>query len=197
MSSSSSWLSAVEGHQQVGAHLGALHLPGEDLFAQVLLGGDDDFLVKELEGLGVEVIHLELGHRGDTGGQVFKGDDEAHRGLGGRDELEGHLGDDAQGALGADHQVQQAVTRAGLGHGGAEVDDLAGGQDHGHGLHIIPGGAVLDGPHAAGVGGHVAAQGSQLLAGIGGIQQPWARASSASSWSSTPGCTVTAKFSRS
>ena len=162
----------VKGDEQVGAHLGALHLPGEDLLAQVLLGGDQDLLLKELDGLGVEVIHLELGHGGDAGGQILKGHDEAHGGLGGGDELQGQLGDDAQGALGADHQVEQAVAGAGLAHGGAEAGDLAGGQHHGHGLHIIPGGAVLHAPHAAGVGGYVAAQGGQLLAGIGGIHAP-------------------------
>ena len=51
------------------------------------------------------------------------------------------------------------------------MDDLAGGQHHRHGPHIVPGGAVLHRPHAAGVGGHVAPQGGELLAGIGGIEE--------------------------
>ena len=114
---------------------------------------------------------LEQGHGGDAGGQVLEGADEADGLLGGGDELEGQLGDDAEGALGADDEVEQGVAGGGLGDGGAHLDDLAGGQDHGHGPDIVAGGAILDGPHAAGVGGDVAAQRGKLLTGIGGIQQ--------------------------
>ena len=112
----------------------------------------------------------ELGDHGDAGGQVLKGDDQADRRFRGRDELERQLCDDAERALGADHQVQEVIAGAGLGDRGAEVGDLAGGQDHGHGLHIVPRGPVLHAPHAAGVGGDVAAQGGQLLPRIRGIE---------------------------
>lgn len=114
---------------------------------------------------------LEQRHRGDTGGQVLEGADEADGLLGGGDEFQSQLGDDTQGALGADHQVEQGVAGGGLGDGGAEVDHLAGGQNHGHGPDIVTGGTVLDSTHAAGVGGDVAAQSGELLSGIGGIHQ--------------------------
>ena len=115
---------------------------------------------------------LELGHGGDGVGQALIGDDQADGDLGGGDELQRELGDDAQRALGTDHQIQQGITGGGLGDRGAEFHHLAGGKHHSHGADIIAGGAVLDGPHAAGVGGDVAAQRGKLFTGIGGIQQP-------------------------
>ncbi len=49
------------------------------------------------------------------------------------------------------------------------MHDLAIRHDNGHGADIVAGAAVLNGLHAAGVGGHVAADRGELLAGLGGI----------------------------
>ena len=52
------------------------------------------------------------------------------------------------------------------------MDDFSGGQHHGHGLDIIPGGSVFHCPHAAGIGGDVSAQGSEFFTRIGRIEHP-------------------------
>ena len=67
--------------------------------------------------------------------------------------------------------MQQAVAGAGLAHGFAQVHHFAAGQHHRHGQHIVPGYAVLHGPHAAGIGGHVAAQGGGFLARVRRVHQ--------------------------
>ena len=102
------------------------------------------------------------------------------RGEGGQDrgrrrepglELDGHLGRDGQGALGADEQLGQVVAARAL-------DELAAGPQHGavgqHHLepeHVMAGHPVADGAHAAGVGGHVAAERAALLAGRDRVDQ--------------------------
>lgn len=44
-------------------------------------------------------------------------------------------------------------------------------QDNGHGFYVVPRRSVLDGPHPAGVGRYVAAQGGKLLTWIGRIEK--------------------------
>ena len=66
--------------------------------------------------------------------------------------------------------MEQVVARAGFGDGGAKLSDLSGGQHHGHGLDVVPGGPVLHPSHPAGIGGDIASQCGQLFSGIGGIK---------------------------
>ena len=74
-------------------------------------------------------------------------------------------------ALGANDQVLQAVAGGVLGNGSAEGLDFTIGQNHRQAADIVTGDTVFDGPHAAGVGGDVAADGGALFTGIRGIQE--------------------------
>ena len=102
---------------------------------------------------------------------VPEGHQAGHVALGVRHELQGHLGDDAEGALRADHQVQEAVAGAGLADRLAKLEDAAVRQHHRHGQDIVPRDAVLHRAHAAGICRDVAADGGRLLARVGRIQE--------------------------
>ena len=62
-------------------------------------------------------------------------------------------------------QLGQVVAGGGLHELAAGADHLAGGQHRLEAEHVVAGDPVLDGPHAAGVGGHVAAERLADLAG--------------------------------
>ena len=149
----------------------AAHLGGEDGVAGKRGGAFDDVRVHELNGLRVEIRKLYRGHRRDGVGKLGKGQDQGHIAGGRGDELERKLGDDAEGALGAADQVQQAVAGAGLADGLAELHDLAAREDDGHRHDIVARDAVLDSAHTAGVSADVASDRRGLLAGIGRIEQ--------------------------
>ncbi len=73
------------------------------------------------------------------------------------------LGDDGQGSFAADEHAGQI--EAGIVFGrAAELDDRAIGQHHFDAQHVIDGDAVFERVRAAGVGGHVAADGAGPLA---------------------------------
>ena len=160
-----------EGDEDVCTGLFAVHDRGEDGVAGERRRGIDDVALHELDRLRVEVGQLDLRYGGDGGLHIGKRENEAHVHFRLGDELERQLRDDAERALRADHQVQQAVAGAGLAHGLAELHDSAVGQHHGHGQHVVARDAVLHGAHAARVRGHVAAHGRGLLARVGRIHQ--------------------------
>ena len=79
------------------------------------------------------------------------------------------LGDDGQRALAADEHADQIEPGRIFG-GTAESDDLALGRDDLEAEDVVDGDAVLERVRAAGVGGHVAADGAGALARrIGGV----------------------------
>ena len=148
-----------------------LHALGEGRDAGEGGGAGHDVGVHELDRLRIEVRELDVRHELDAGVHVrerHEAADVAHRV---RDELHRHLGDDAERALGADHQVQQAVAGAGLADGLAELDDAPVGEDDRQRENVVARHAVFHRAHAAGVRGDVAADGGGLLAGIGRIHQ--------------------------
>ena len=149
----------------------AAHLGGEDGVAGKRGGAFDDVRVHELNGLRIEVRKLYRGHRRDGVGKLGKGQDQRHIAGGCGDELERKLGDDAEGALRAADQVQQAVAGAGLTDGLAELHYLAAREDNGHRHDIVARDAVLDSAHTAGVSADVASDRCGLFAGIRGIEQ--------------------------
>src|SRR5699024_6444402 len=147
-----------------GAHVPPVYARGEDGVSRELGGGLHDVALHELDALRLKVCELDGGHGGDGGGDLLKGQQEAdvHDGLG--YEFERELRDDAEGALGAYNEVEQAVAGAGLADGLAELQHLAAGEDNGHGEDVVAGDAVFDGAHASGVGADVAADGGGFLA---------------------------------
>ena len=112
-----------------------------------------------------------LGH--DRGDLVEGGEGGQDRGRVGQQRVEaaGDLGDQAEGALRADHQLGEVVAGGGLHDLAAGAQDLARGQHQLQAQHLVAGHAVLDRPHAAGVGGHVAAQGAAALAREHGVDE--------------------------
>ena len=74
-------------------------------------------------------------------------------------------GDQGQRALGPDDELGEVVAGGGLHELAAGADHLAGAEHRLEAEHVVAGDAVLDRPHAAGVGGHVAAEAGRLLAG--------------------------------
>ena len=87
-------------------------------------------------------------------------------------EPQDRLGDDGEGALGADDQLGEVVAARRLHQLAAGADDLARAQ---HGLdaeHLVAGDAVLHRPHATRVGGHVATEAGAVLAREDGIDEP-------------------------
>ena len=162
---------ADERDEQRRADVGVLHALGEGRDAGEGGGRRDDIRVHELDGLRIEVRELDVRHELDAGVDVRERDEAADVADRIRDELHGHLGDDAERALGADHQVQQAVAGAGLADGLAELDDAAVREHDREREDIVARDAVLHRAHAAGVRGDVAADRRRLLAGIGRIHQ--------------------------
>ena len=80
-----------------------------------------------------------------------------------RQDAHGHLGDDAEQALGADHHAEQIVA-LGIEMLAAEAHDLAVDQHHLDAEHVVGGEAVFQAMHAAGILGDVAADGAGDLA---------------------------------
>ena len=160
----------VKGDQQVSACGDAFDDLREYGAADIALTGQDDLSLHELQSLRSEACLLDDRDGGDGALKILEGNHEADDLLRCRDDLQGELGDDAQGSFASDHQVQEAVAGACLGDCCAEAGDLAARKNDLHGQDVVAGGAVLHGAHAAGVGGDVAAHGSQLLARIRRIQ---------------------------
>ena len=105
---------------------------------------------------------LDGGERGQQRGVV----------LGPGMEPEGGPGDQGQGALGSDDQLGEVVPAGRLHELAAGADHLTGAQHRLDAQHVVAGHAVLDRPHAAGVGGHVAPQAGRLLAGEHRVDEP-------------------------
>ena len=83
-------------------------------------------------------------------------------------EADGDFGDDGERALRANQQAGEVVAGQ-VGHAAADWHQLAGGQHDFQAEDVIAGDAVGEGVGAAGVFGHVAADGASLLAGrVGG-----------------------------
>ncbi len=87
-------------------------------------------------------------------------------------EPECDLGDQGQGAFGPDDQLGQVVPTGGLHELAPGPYHLAGAQHRLDAQHVVAGHAVLDRPHATGVGGHVAPQTGRLLTGEHRIDEP-------------------------
>jgi hypothetical protein len=118
--------------------------------------------------------------------------------LGWRDELDDRLGDDAEGALAADHELLEVVAGDVLGELAAEPDDLAGGGDELQAEDVAAGDAVLDGLAAAGVLRDVAADLAGLHAhGVAGEEQAVLGTRGARSLVTMPAWTVMVRLSRS
>ena len=100
--------------------------------------------------------------RAGQGGELADGG--AHR-LGDAVQPELDLGDDAERALGADHQVGEVVAGGGFAHPAAGLDQPAVRQRHLQAEHVLADGAVADGGGAAGARRAHAADGA-LAAGI-------------------------------
>ena len=90
-----------------------------------------------------------------------------------RDEPEQHPGDDAEGPLGTGEEAPEVITGDVFDRLAAGLKDRPVGQDHVEAHHVVGRHAVLDGPHAAGVLRHVAADGGELPARrVGRIEEP-------------------------
>ena len=157
---------AVQAHEQVSVRAGI-----RELLAQVLLRAGDDLALHELHGRRIAAAGQHLRHRLDAGLQVVKRHEQREVDLRLRHELDGQLGEEAQRALGADHQVDEAVAARGLDGLAAQRDEPAVGQRNLHAQHIVARDAVAHGAHAAGVGHGVAAHRRGLLARVRRIEQ--------------------------
>ena len=155
----------LEDDDQVGERL-RTHLVGD---AQVDAGGSGDPGHRQK----IDVLHQQRGDTpahdaGDGLGDPAHGRERGQEGavvLGSRMEPQDGLGDEGQGPLRADDQLREVVAAGRLHELPARDDHLPRAQ---HGLDaedVVSGHAVLDRPHAAGVGGHVATQAGRLLPG--------------------------------
>ncbi len=81
-------------------------------------------------------------------------------------------GDQGEGSLGADDELGQVVAARGLHEPPPGGDHLARAEDGLESQDVVAGDAVLDRPHATGVGGHVAPEAGRLFAGEHGVDQP-------------------------
>ena len=128
------------------------HTLGENGVAGEGGGRSHDICVHELNGLGIQVCQLDFRHKVDAGFHIPEGYQARDVTDGFGDELHGHLRDNAERALGADHQVQQAVAGTGLAYGFAQLNNPAVRQHHGQRQHVVARDAVFDRAHATGVG---------------------------------------------
>jgi len=154
---------AVELQQQGRAGRVALQLRVGDAGAhlhvvQQLDAGDGDAGLQD----GDDALH-------GAGQAVELADGGAH-GLGDAVQAQRDLGDDAQRALAADHQVRQVIAGRGLADAPAGADQAAIGQRDLQAQYVFPYGAVADGGGAAGAGGAHAADGA-FAAGVHGEEQ--------------------------
>ena len=173
-----------DGHRLVGMGdlLDDLQVPLDDLVG-LAVDLDDDEGVDIGQGVAAglvdrvdaHAVHQLAGGRdqglGDDGGDaVACVDDGVERaeagggllGLGG--DLEGDLGDDAEGSLGPAHQTCELISGCVLDGPGTAADDVPVGPDEGKTQNEIPGGSILHCPHTGGVGGDH----SSDLTGLGG-----------------------------
>ena len=104
---------------------------------------------------------LERGERRQHGGPVGGAGVDTQHGL----------GDECQRALRADDELGQVVPGGHLHDAAAGADDLARGEHRLEAEDVVTGHAVLHGPHPAGVGGDVAAEGRRVLAGEHGVDE--------------------------
>ena len=114
----------------------------------------------------------------------------------GRQRLEpyGGLGNDAEGALRANHEGDQVIAGDTLGGCPAEAYEFAGAGHHLKGEHVILGDAVLDTAHATGIGRDAAANGRPGGAGrSGGYHSPCSAAAVRSSSLITPAWTTASR----
>ena len=105
----------------------------------------------------------ELDDGGGRGGDRGEGRDDRGPGRLGGDEAQGRPGDDAQGALGADEQLEQRQAGDVLDPLAAEGDQGAVGEHDVEAEHVVGGDAVLHAAQAAGVGRDVAADRADLV----------------------------------
>ena len=143
---------------------------GEAL-AQVVFCVQDDLPLHELDGLGRGLAAHNGGHGFDGLAQAGKGHQQGHRPRRQGQQLQRGPGDDAQGALGAHHQILQGKTAGILHRFAAQGEDFPRGQHHLQGAHVVPGDAVLYRAHAPCVGGNISADGGALFAGIRGVEE--------------------------
>ena len=122
-----------------------------------VVDGREAVAVEELEGRG---HGTGAGHGRDGLAGPDERVEEADDGVlrrAGRAQPHGDLGDEAEGALGADEQRHEVVPGDALGGLAADADQLAGAGDDLEGEDVVAGDAVLDAAHAAGVRRDVAA----------------------------------------
>ena len=89
-----------------------------------------------------------------------------------RIEPQRRLGDERERALGADDELREVVAGRRLHELAAGADHLAARQHRLEPEHLVAGHAVLHGAHAAGVGGHVAAEARAVLAREDRVDEP-------------------------
>ena len=142
-----------------------------ELFAEVLLGVEDDLPLHKFDrggrGLGAD----DEGHGVDRVPQAREGHEQADGALRQRQQLEDDLGDHAEGPLRADDQILHRIARAVLDDLAAERDDLPVRQHDLQPAHIVAGDAVLDGAHAARVGADVTADRGGFFARVGRVEK--------------------------
>ena len=137
-----------------------------------VLDAMDRGAVEELQRAGDDLRGDDVGDR--LRGLVHLGEGGDHGLLGGGlgDELQQDLGDDAERAFRADEQVAQRIAGDVLHALVAGPEHLAVGQHDFQAHDVIAGDAVFEAAQAAGVLGHVAADGGDLhRAGVGRIEQ--------------------------
>ena len=114
----------------------------------------------------------QLGHRLRALRQrVERGQDGGRVGRAGIQPEDG-LGDEGERALGPDDELGEVVAGGGLHELAAGADGLAGAEHGVQAEDLVAGDAVLHGPHAARVGGHVAAQAGAGLAREHRVHEP-------------------------
>ncbi len=87
-------------------------------------------------------------------------------------EPEDGAGHEGECALRTEHQLGEVVAARGFDEAAAGGEHLAGPEHELEAEHVVAGDPVLDRPHAAGIGGDVAAQTGRLLAGEHRVDEP-------------------------
>ncbi len=126
--------------------------------------------VHEFQGAGGDGLGHDGGDGGGGGMDVGVAGAQGAAGLRQGGELEGGLGDEGQGTLGADDEPGQVVADHALGGPHPGAHELPGAGDRRQSQGILARGAVLDRAGAGGVAGQIAAQGTG--SGAGGVRWP-------------------------
>jgi hypothetical protein len=124
----------------------------------------DHQLVHHLQGGRDHAGGDDGGHRPAAGIDGVVDGEEGLDALGQAGDLRHDLGADAEGAFAAHEHAGEVVAQR-IGGSSAQLHHLAVGLDHGHAQDVVGGDPVLEAVGAAGILGHVAAQGRGLLAG--------------------------------